>query len=154
MSTGASGKLFGNGLMNVEKISAITLKVSDMRTSVRFYKNLLGLKALCGGEQAYFSSVLTLCRRAGIPNFSWHCFRHTFASRLVMAGIDIRTAEAVERLVAVCDTATDTKPYGDEPDWPQGIEEVGGGGATRTHDLGIMRPSLCRLSYAACRESA
>ena len=60
----------------------------------------------------------------------------------------------MERLVAASDTATDTKPYGDEPDWPQVIEEVGGGGATRTHDLGIMRPSLCRLSYAACRESA
>ena len=50
--------------------------------------------------------------------------------------------------------AIDTKPYGDEPDWTQVIEEVGGGGATRTHDLGIMRPSLCRLSYAACREPA
>ena len=59
MSIGALGRLFANGLMNVEKISAITLKVSDMRASVRFYKNLLGLKALCGGEQAYFSSLCT-----------------------------------------------------------------------------------------------
>ena len=38
--------------MNVEKISAITLKVSDMRASVRFYKDILGLKMLYGGEQA------------------------------------------------------------------------------------------------------
>ena len=45
--------------MNVEKISAITLKVSDMQASVRFYENILGLKTLYGGEQAYFSSLCT-----------------------------------------------------------------------------------------------
>jgi integrase len=30
-------------------------------------------------------------RTAGIRNFTWYCLRHTFASRLVMQGIDIRT---------------------------------------------------------------
>lgn len=29
--------------------------------------------------------------RAGVAQFTWHCLRHTFASRLVMAGVDIRT---------------------------------------------------------------
>lgn len=29
--------------------------------------------------------------RAGIKNYSWHCNRHTFASRLVMAGVDLHT---------------------------------------------------------------
>ena len=45
--------------MDVEKISAITLKVSDMRTSIRFYQDILGLQMLYGGEQAYFSSLCT-----------------------------------------------------------------------------------------------
>ncbi|MBI4480157.1 MAG: site-specific integrase [Acidobacteria bacterium] len=36
---------------------------------------------------------LKLCRKAGIVAFSWHCLRHSFASRLVMAGVDIRTVQ-------------------------------------------------------------
>ncbi len=43
--------------MSVERISAITLKVRDMQASIRFYMNILGLKALYGGEEAYFSSL-------------------------------------------------------------------------------------------------
>ncbi len=32
-------------------------------------------------------------RTAKIRGFTWHCLRHTFASRLVMAGVDIRTVQ-------------------------------------------------------------
>jgi catechol 2,3-dioxygenase-like lactoylglutathione lyase family enzyme len=43
----------------VEKISAVTLKVASMPTSVRFYRDILGLEIIYGGEDAYFSSLRT-----------------------------------------------------------------------------------------------
>ena len=33
------------------------------------------------------------CKKAGVPCFTWHCLRHTFASRLIMAGVDLRTVQ-------------------------------------------------------------
>jgi integrase len=30
-------------------------------------------------------------RKAGLGDFTWYCLRHTFASRLAMAGVDLRT---------------------------------------------------------------
>lgn len=93
---------------------------------------------VCGGSgepRRWFEPIL---KDAKVANFSWHCLRHTFASRLVMAGVDIRTVQellghktigmtvryshlapkhtlaAVERLDAPTetpiDTTTDTRP--------------------------------------------
>ncbi len=38
----------------------------------------------------WFKAAVT---KAGIADFTWHCLRHTFASRLVMAGIDLRKVQ-------------------------------------------------------------
>jgi site-specific recombinase XerD len=40
------------------------------------------------GSRGWFVSAL---EDAKIRGYTWHCNRHTFASRLVMAGVDIRT---------------------------------------------------------------
>jgi integrase len=40
------------------------------------------------GSRGWFPTAL---EEAGIEGYSWHCNRHTFASRLVMAGVDLRT---------------------------------------------------------------
>jgi len=50
-------------------------------------------KVVCGGAREarrWFEPVL---KDAKVAYFSWHCLRHTFASRLVMAGVDIRTVQ-------------------------------------------------------------
>jgi catechol 2,3-dioxygenase-like lactoylglutathione lyase family enzyme len=41
----------------LEKISAITLKVSHMEASVRFYRDVLGMELLYGGPNVSFSSM-------------------------------------------------------------------------------------------------
>jgi site-specific recombinase XerD len=40
------------------------------------------------GPRGWFKRAVD---RAGISDYSWHCNRHTFASKLVMAGVDLRT---------------------------------------------------------------
>src|SRR5437899_12209731 len=39
----------------VEKISAVTFRVSNMKASVQFYRDVLGMEVLYGGEGAIFS---------------------------------------------------------------------------------------------------
>jgi integrase len=80
---------------------------------------------------------------AGLTAFTWHCLRHTFASRLVMAGVDIRTVQelmghktigmtvryahlapthtlaAVERLDAKTEEPTDTTTDTDTVEQPK-----------------------------------
>ena len=43
----------------VEKISAVTLRVTNMPASVRFYKDVLGLEIIYGGEGSSFTSLRT-----------------------------------------------------------------------------------------------
>ena len=49
--------MFADMAVMVQKISALTLRVTNMRTSVRFYRDVLGMELSYGGEDAYFSSL-------------------------------------------------------------------------------------------------
>jgi site-specific recombinase XerD len=60
---------------------------------------LLILKRHSGASERVFNTVgprrwfEPAVRTAGLVGFTWHCLRHTFASRLVMAGVDLRTVQ-------------------------------------------------------------
>jgi catechol 2,3-dioxygenase-like lactoylglutathione lyase family enzyme len=41
----------------IETISGVTLRVANMRASVRFYKDVLGLEIIYGGESSPFTSL-------------------------------------------------------------------------------------------------
>ena len=47
----------GRMVLRVEKVSAITFRVTNMQVSVQFYRDLLGMELIYGGEDSYFSSL-------------------------------------------------------------------------------------------------
>ncbi len=49
------------------------------------------LDFVCGGSRSPRHWFEPAVEAAKLASFTWHCLRHTFASRLVMAGVDIRT---------------------------------------------------------------
>ena len=53
---------------SIEKISAITFRVMNMTQSVRFYRDVLSMKLLSGGEDAGFSSLLAKDAQSAILN--------------------------------------------------------------------------------------
>jgi integrase len=116
----------------------VPLNQGAVRALETLRKQHPGSELVLGGTKEprrWFELVL---KDAKVADFSWHCLRHTFASRLVMAGVDIRTVQellghktigmtvryshlapkhtlaAVERLDALTeaptDTTTDTRP--------------------------------------------
>ena len=79
-------------------------KTSHVRLNGQALHALVGLHIrtrasgfICGGTRSprhWFESALGT---AGIENFTWHCLRHTFASRLIMSGADLRTVAELLR---------------------------------------------------------
>jgi catechol 2,3-dioxygenase-like lactoylglutathione lyase family enzyme len=52
----------------IEKISAVTFRVANMTESVRFYRDVLGMELLYGGEDAGFSSLRARDAQSAILN--------------------------------------------------------------------------------------
>jgi len=48
-----------------------------------------------GRTELYNRVFVPALERTGIEDFHWHDLRHTFANRLVMAGVDLRTVQEV-----------------------------------------------------------
>ncbi len=73
--------------LNSEALAAFKLLAQRSPNGVGpVFVNLMGNKL--EGYKHWFDRALADAR---IEDFTWYCLRHTFASRLVMAGVDIRT---------------------------------------------------------------
>jgi integrase len=56
-----------------------------------------GTEFVCGGARSPRYWFEAAVEAAKIEKFTWHCLRHTFASRLVMSGADLRTVAELLR---------------------------------------------------------
>ncbi len=76
--------------LNSIAIDALQLLKGDARvnSSAPVFPSARNDDGALQGTRGWFPSAL---EEAGIEGYSWHCNRHTFASRLVMAGVDLRT---------------------------------------------------------------
>jgi catechol 2,3-dioxygenase-like lactoylglutathione lyase family enzyme len=55
-------------LPTIEKISAVTLRVANMKASVQFYRDVLGMEVVYGGERAGFCSLRAKDAHSAILN--------------------------------------------------------------------------------------
>ena len=64
------------------------LRTKDGKASSPVFPNGREENQAVQGTRGWFKDAVT---RAAIHEYTWHCNRHTFASRLVMAGVSLRT---------------------------------------------------------------
>lgn len=91
-----------NRVITVQKSKNNESKIVPINETL--YRTLISLKHCSDGRPVFAGkdgkpyvdirkSFAAALKRAGIKNFRFHDLRHTFASPLVMAGVDIRTAQ-------------------------------------------------------------
>ena len=79
------------------RTSHVRLNDAALSALLRLHKRTLETGFVCGGSAGATDWFEDSLSTAGITGFSWHCLRHTFASRLVMAGADPRTVAELLR---------------------------------------------------------
>ena len=72
----------------IERISAVTLRVTNMMEPVRFYRDVLGMELLYGGEDAGFSSLRAKDAQSAILNLE-QGDRVTRGGRLIFYVTDV-----------------------------------------------------------------
>ncbi|HMK29501.1 MAG TPA: site-specific integrase [Terriglobales bacterium] len=70
---------------------SVPLNATALHALVELHAGNGSSELVCGGAKSPRHWFEPAARAAGLTDFTWHCLRHTFASRLVMAGVDIRT---------------------------------------------------------------
>jgi integrase len=73
--------------LNPEVIAAFRVLFARTRGQGPIFQATRGGVALQGPKHWFEDAV----KSAGLKFFTWHCLRHTFASRLVMSGVDLST---------------------------------------------------------------
>ena len=74
--------------LNDEALSALRAARKCSNDQPHVFLNRYGQRLVSPRE--WFDPAV---KDAGLNDFTWHCLRHTFASRLVMAGVDLRTVQ-------------------------------------------------------------
>lgn len=79
------------------KTSHVPLNVAAVRALAELHRQHGGTEFVCGGARSPRAWFEAAVKSAQIEGFTWHCLRHTFASRLVMSGADLRTVAELLR---------------------------------------------------------
>lgn len=74
--------------LNDTALSALRTAETYKNDSPYVFQNNSGTRLL--SPRFWFDDAVG---KAKLKDFTWHCLRHTFASRLVMAGVDLRTVQ-------------------------------------------------------------
>ena len=79
------------------KTSHVPLNPVAFRALADLHRQHGHTEFVCGGTHSPRSWFEAAIETAKIEGFTWHCLRHTFASRLVMSGADLRTVAELLR---------------------------------------------------------
>jgi site-specific recombinase XerD len=72
----------------VNRVALAAFKTLQRRSGNAVFVTMKG-EALRGYKHWFDPAV----EKAGVQDFTWYCLRHTFASRLIMKGVDLRTVQ-------------------------------------------------------------
>jgi site-specific recombinase XerD len=75
--------------LNAVAVESLKSLLPNMVNNNFVFVSSRGRGALRGSRHWFEKAV----KEAGVRNFTWHCLRHSFASRLILAGVDLRTVQ-------------------------------------------------------------